>query len=60
MSILKCFKRNSERPDSGLPLSKELDLYTIRLVKEKVKSEMEKSQCQRKNFSTGKEQQSTE
>ena len=60
MSILKCFKRSSVRSDPGVPLSKELDLYTIRLVKEKVKLEIQKSQRQRKRFRTGKGQQSTE
>ena len=48
MSILKYFKRSSNLPDPEGPLSKELDSYTIRLVNEKVKPEIEKSQhCER-------------
>ena len=43
MSILKYFKRSSDLFDPEGPLSKELDPYTIRLVNEKVKSEIEKS-----------------
>ena len=44
MSILKYFKRSSDLPDPEGPLSKELDSYTIRLVNEKVKPEIGKSQ----------------
>ena len=46
MSILKCVKRSSDPPDPGVTLSKELDLYTICLVKEKVKPEIEKSHAE--------------
>ena len=45
MSIMKYFKRSSDLPDPEGPLSKELDSYTIRLVNEKVKPKIEKSQC---------------
>ena len=44
MSILKYFKRSSDLPDPEGPLSKKLDSYTIRLVNEKVKPEIKKSQ----------------
>ena len=44
MSILKYFKRGSDLPDPEGPLSKKLDSYTIRLVNEKVKPEIKKSQ----------------
>ena len=43
MSILKYFKRSSDLPKPEGPLGKELDPYTIRLVNENVKSEIEKS-----------------
>ena len=43
MSILRHFKRSSDLPDPEGPLSKELDSYTIRLVNEKVKPEIDKS-----------------
>ena len=48
MSILKYFKRISGLPDPEGPLSKELDPYTICLVKEKVKSEIEKSRSDKR------------
>ena len=54
VSILKCFKTSSDPFDPGVLLSKELDLYMIRLVKEKVKPENEKSQRHRKRFPSGK------
>ena len=44
MSILKFFKTSSDLPDPEGPLSKELDSYTIHLVNEKVKPEIEKLQ----------------
>ena len=44
MSVLKYFRRSSDLPDPKGPLSKELDSYTIRLVNEKWKPEIEKSQ----------------
>ena len=43
MSLLKYFKRSSDLPDPNGPLSKELDPFTIRLVNERVKPEIEKS-----------------
>ena len=44
MSILNYFKRSSDLPDPVGPLSKDLKSETIRLVNQKVKPEIDKSQ----------------
>ena len=45
MPVLRYFKRSRNlRPDPKVPLNKELDSYTVRLVNEEVKPEVKKSQ----------------